>query len=676
MKPTPVKNIVSEISLRKTDVFLPVFEPIINSINSILLKYQNNVHLGEITVTIERGFQPEDIFGHAPINNVIVTDNGEGFNKDNINSFETPHSHKNKELGGKGMGRFTCLAAFRSMEIESHFYQEDKWNHIKYNFDQENEFVVSKESVENKEAFETTVKLKHFFNEELREASKVDLSTFAEKLLNHCLIYYLDKKLPKITLVESGTEDKIILNDLYLELAHDREREFNLGEYSFKAYIVRTPKKGRRENHYVHYCANSREVGEGKSLSKLNNLFAFPITRDGFFHFLDVYIVSEYLNKKVSLQRNSFNIPLNNDGIFVKDGSISFYDIEKELTNILQEEFQDHLVEQQERSIAKVKEHISTQSLQYERYKDREDLLKEIPAFADEETIELHLHRFAYNEIKSVERRLQNFIESNQIDEEAINEISKDLKIKTAYDRDGLAEYMVRRKAILDFFDKLLEADTNGTYKLESDIHKLILPLGVSGDPSKIGHNLWILDERFVSYNFVASDIPITRISQVKSSKEPDIITWKEGANPFNDAATSFGNKPAGEIQSLVVFEFKRPGETAHQKKKGSYQWLLTELIEKYFDAFIYGNTKKNYLGKFVKVETGTPKFGYVIVDVIPPDLERYNLDKGLRKTPYGTLYFINPGLNLHIEVITFQQLLENARSRHKPFFDKLFVHH
>lgn len=92
-----------------------------------------------------------------------------------------------------------------------------------------------------------------------------------------------------------------------------------------------------------------------------------------------------------------------------------------------------------------------------------------------------------------------------------------------------------------------------------------------------------------------------------------------------------------------------------------------------YFDAFIYGDGKKNYKGKHVTIEKHTPKFGYVIVDVIPKELREFNIDKGFNPTPYGTLYKIEPGLNLHIEVITFRQLIDSASLRHKPFFDRLF---
>ena len=61
---------------------------------------------------------------------------------------------------------------------------------------------------------------------------------------------------------------------------------------------------------------------------------------------------------------------------------------------------------------------------------------------------------------------MQDFIENKKINEETIQSIKKDIQEKTAYDVDSLADYMTRRKAIIELFDKFLEADIEGKYKL------------------------------------------------------------------------------------------------------------------------------------------------------------------------------------------------------------------
>lgn len=256
--------------------------------------------------------------------------------------------------------------------------------------------------------------------------------------------------------------------------------------------------------------------------------------------------------------------------------------------------------------------------------------------------------------------------EKQDINKDTIDDIIRQVKERTAYDADSLADYMCRRKAIIDLFDKFLEADRNGKYKLEADIHNLIFPMGFNNEEIDYeSHNLWLLDERFATYRFINSDKSITSVSQKKSSKEPDLLMFD---NPI-----SFGNESSGEISSMVIFEFKRPGDTAHQKNKKDYRWEFSELVDKYFDDFLYNPDKKNYKGKQVIVKKTTPKFGYVIMDVIPTPLEEYNIGKGWKKTPFDTYYKLYGDLNLHIEVVTFDNLLRMARKRHNPFFDKLF---
>ena len=61
-------------------------------------------------------------------------------------------------------------------------------------------------------------------------------------------------------------------------------------------------------------------------------------------------------------------------------------------------------------------------------------------------------------------------------------------------------------------------------------------------------------------------------------------------------------------------------------------------------------------------------------MDEMPDKLIDFNEHKGWRRTPFGSYYKINGDLNLHIEAITFQNLLTNAKERHNSFFDHLFA--
>lgn len=54
-----------------------------------------------------------------PISSIIVEDNGIGMNDENLKSFMEADSGHKLNIGGKGLGRFVCLKAFKWLSVES-----------------------------------------------------------------------------------------------------------------------------------------------------------------------------------------------------------------------------------------------------------------------------------------------------------------------------------------------------------------------------------------------------------------------------------------------------------------------------------------------------------------------------------------------------------------------------
>ncbi len=670
----PVRNIVSEVDLKPADALLPLFECVVNGIISLKQTRGINQNEKKIQIQIIRGDYPQglQIVPVKTIQSIKVIDNGEGFTDINLKSYETAYSHKNKKFGCKGIGRFTILAAFEEIKISSTYEEANTWKYRELKFDPVNEVtVLSTEEVEPA-ARKTIVELTGCHNEVIKNHTALTVTEIADGLMHHCLVYYLCNDLPLIEILDIESNEAAVVNDLYKQVSKDRERSFEIDKEQFDCYMTRTEKVNNRKNHYIHYCANSRVVGTGKSIGKVNSIFSYPLIINGKGFYLDIYVVSEYLNRKVYHSRNGFTIPQEKEnGLFIENG-ICFSDIEETLTTLLAKEYDDFVKETQNRNIKELKDYINLKAPRYRRYMGREDILNSIPPNLSDDKKEEALYKISFSEKKRIDQKIQGFIEKCEINKETIEEIKQELVEKTAYDADNLSEYMIRRKAIIDIFTRFLEADQNGKYKLEEDIHNLIFPMGVTDRQITYeSHNLWLLDERFSTYTFIASDKPITTFSQNRSRKEPDLIMID--APQMFDNPISFAPEHSGEISSMVIFEFKRPGEIAHQKSKSDYRWEFSELIEGYFDDFLYGDSKKNYRGSQVVVRKETPKFGYVIVDIIPERLEEFNLGKGYRKTPFGTFYKIYPELNMHIEVLRFSQLIQAVEKRHTPFFDKLF---
>ena len=670
----PVENIVETVDLTSDDVLLPMMECIVNSIIS-LQKANLSQEKKQIHIKIIRGDYPKQVSldNVKTIDSIIITDNGVGFNESNYRSFETPFSKVNKKYGCKGIGRFTVLAAFENLKSRSNYYENGEWWYREFQFNTDEELKPIEFKKSTNEFFSTTIELRNCFNELIKEKSALSLMHIAEKIMEHCLIYYLNDSLPNIIVIDDEDNKGESINDLFKKVSREKERSFQVKGKLFKLYITKILKEGNRKNNYVYYCANSRVVGNPKNIKNFNNLFNYPISKNGKLYFLDVYVVSEYLNQKAFSTRNGFNIPKENEHIlFDNSDTISFQDIEQGLIAVLEDEYDQFVRDSRVRSQRQIENYIIDNAPRYRSLLKNSSILESIPPNLTEDKLEEHLYRISYSARKKVEKHIEKFISDKQISEESIEKIKDDIKEKTAYDIDSLADYMTRRKAIIQLFEKFLDADENGKYKLEEDVHNIIFPMGLTNNQTSYeNHNLWLLDERFINYKFIASDKSITSYSQIKSRKEPDLLLTDNPA--MFDNPISFGNKASGEVNSMVIFEFKRPGQVAHQKNKRDYRWEFSDLVEPYFDEFLYQEDKKNYKGNQVIITNNTPKFGYVVLDMIPNSLIKYNEGKGWKKTPFGTYYKIQAELNLHIEVMTFRKLLDIAKNRHSAFFDKLF---
>jgi hypothetical protein len=675
------QDIVDSVDLSKSEAFLPLYESIVNSIISLLRTGRED---GKIDVFIEREALTDrepDLFDKKvpPIKSIEIVDNGEGFTEENFLSFNAPYSRLNKKYGCKGIGRFTMLAMFSQIRVVSTYKEGNVWFRRKFVFDGTKELVCDYkgELDENEEhELQTKVKLVDCNNKELKPFTARNAEEIAKGVKNHCFIYYLCGQLPTINIIEQteeGLKSLDVKNYFTLE-QKDKEKEIEVRDEKFLLYVVKSPKENNRKYNYVYFCANSRTVGGKRDLSKVDNLFLYPILEHGESVFLDIYVVSDYLDAHINNSRTSFKIPDSN-GEFNGDPSteISMEEILIRIAEELAGLYETFVLETKKRTVLEAKQYIETQAPQYRSFLLRQDVLNRMPPHLSAEKKEEFFHREAVMAEKKLEEKINAFIEQKDYNDEQIGQMVRDMREKSAYDMDKLTDYVMRRKAVIKLFRKMLDAKDDGKYELESLIHNLIFPMGLTNkEVSYQYHNLWLLDERFATYQFIASDKSITSFSKVKSSLEPDLVLINN-EEALVDNPISYGSGDAGDVESMVIFEFKRPGQTAHQKKMADKSWEFSDLVDKYFDAFLYGS-KKNYRGNFVNITSTTPKFGYVIMDVIDKQLEDYNLTHGWKKTPFGSYYKINPDLNLHIEAITFQNLLKNVEKRMSPFFDHLFT--
>lgn len=678
-----VKDMVSQIDLNKSEVFLPLYESIVNSIISLDKVDRESKHI-EVIIERNEETQTANLFGRnvGTIKAITIIDNGEGFTTANFQSFKSPYGQMNKKYGCKGIGRFTILAMFEKMVVSSIYEEGGKYHKRSFEFDAENEITNEhEEELIEQSKPQTKVVLHNCVNPELLPGTARNVEDIAKGIMEHCFIYYLCGTLPQINVGErneDGEMTTLCVNNYYSLESKEKEKDILVEDETFHLYVLKSNKTTSRKYNYVSLCANSRVVGGKKNLADVDSLYTFPITENGESKFIDIYVVSPFLDKHVNSSRTAFKIPEKIEDIIPYENEKNLISIEAIMKVIAKEiaaMYETYAVDTKNRNIKEVKEYITTTAPEYRSFLLRDDILEAMPPNLSDDKKEAYLHGIAYTENKKIAEKIDKFIQLNEVNEEEISNIIDTIKKRTAYDADKLVGYVSRRKAIISLFEKMLEMKENGKYELESMIHNLIFPMGLTNESvSYQYHNLWLLDDRFSTFRFIASDRSITSFSQIRSSKEPDIVMINDASLLVNNAI-SFGDKNMGDIGTMAIFEFKRPGDTAHQKKKGDNRWEFSELVDHYFDDFLYGKEKdkKNWKGQVVRVTNETPKFGFVVMDEMPTELVDYNTKHGWRKTPFGSFYKMNPDLNLHIEAMDFHTLLRNAEDRNKPFFDHLF---
>lgn len=211
MSQTYIPGIVSSIKSESTPYY-PVIEAITNSVDAIAKTGRTD---GRIDITVERrnvlpGTHGEDL---PDIVSVTVTDNGVGFNNDNLKSFDTIYSPQKKDIGGKGFGRFFYLRHFTTAGIESYYKDSKQTRKRSFDFGQEYD-VVTNEHSEEVVTHDTGTTL-YLKNIRLGKFDK-DPELFAHRILERLLSYFVDDtyECPTIVIHDGELDKPIVLNDL------------------------------------------------------------------------------------------------------------------------------------------------------------------------------------------------------------------------------------------------------------------------------------------------------------------------------------------------------------------------------------------------------------------------------------------------------------------------------
>ena len=329
---------VRNTPLAKTQGLLPLYEAIINSIDSIE-ETSGSTPSGSIDISILRhyglaiGTDDHEQSNLAPIRGFIIHDNGIGFNNENFRSFNEADTQFKESKGGKGVGRFIWLKAFQKVEVESVFMEGDEYYFRKFDFSLSTPEGVQNHEIKpltSPESVHTIVRLLDF-RADYEERVPHNAQIIAQRIVEHCLEYLLLGRFPRISLHEENEDQVIDLEGVYLKLVETVEQDrFEVGEHHFDITHIKI--HGHSDIlHQLHFCANERVAKSVKLAGKVPNLGSNFQADEGEPWVYAGYVSSDYLNTHVNLQRTDFDT-LHEDG-FQIPGEIKWQEIENNAIN-------------------------------------------------------------------------------------------------------------------------------------------------------------------------------------------------------------------------------------------------------------------------------------------------------------------------------------------------------
>lgn len=654
---------VGQIKLPLAKALWPLFETVINSIQSL---EDSNVAEKKIVIDALRSkylpFKMDEkgnaIEEPARFENFIVTDNGNGFNSENYKSFLEAYSRLKVKKGCKGIGRFLWLKAFDKAVINSTYFENGNWHLRSFNFELTGVTPEPNDKIlELEDAVQQTIVRLEGFRNPYRDFVAYSLESLAKKLIEHCLPYFITGKCPQIILKEDGGES-FNLNSYYEKTYKDSLNQ-DLIELKGKHYTLYhiLLAKGA-DKHELHLCANNREVKTHPLLTYIPDMKKKLANSEGTYYYVG-YLTGDYLDEGVNADRFDFNF---SDGPLFCDTKES--EIVEATVESIRTYLSDDLTKVADKKKIQIDMLVKAKRPQYRLLLNRHpEVYSRIPAGLTEDSLDLELYK------QQQQWELDIVKKKHDIEEKVKQDATSDSSFQKLFDeycesitelsRASLAEYVIRRKAVIDLLEQALEADENGKYSKESRIHSIICPMQITSDEIQLDDmNLWLIDDRLAYHHFLASDKKINTIPVLESDigKRMDLAIF--------DAALSYTADPEN-INSITIVELKRP-----QRDDEDNDPVLQVL--KYVRDIKAGKIKKANGRDFGDVSR-VSFYCYVVGD-LTPSMRDSAESRGLTETQDKEGYFgFNPTYGAYVEVISYDKLLKDAKQRNRALFDRLF---
>ncbi|WP_139315163.1 ATP-binding protein [Mongoliimonas terrestris] len=632
----------------------PLFEAVSNSIHSVQHRYDDAVAtLGQITIVVNL-FRKKDAFW------ITIQDNGHGLDNRNYEAFTTTDTDNKIAIGGKGVGRLLWLDCFLDISVDSVFKDGDVFFRRKFDFilDQEEQIqnysLVSDESVHDAMFFVRFSGLRD--NGYLKKFPGRKEFIF-QHFTSHFLPTLISGRCPNITIV-CGDTSRTYPDSLSTIVRSKKDGiQVETDEYeTLKLALLeceKTASSDLKGNHFIHFIAHDRTVVSQCIDAKLG-LKYFGDDNQSVFHGI---LTGEYLDRNVNQERTDF---LFEDATLERIVS----DIWNHVADFLATPLSKLHGEQQQKIAA------ITESYPSVAFGDVVELQARIPSGElSEDAIFGHLSRERFRrdqrqgeKIRVVLQKLKNsnadisgFVDAIKEAREAIEEA----------EQKSLAEYVIRRKVVLDMIEILLQSvrheKRDSSYQREDILHSMICPVRVNtlddGQrriDSAASHDLWIIDERLTFAQYFSSDTEFSLLSSAIDSEErADVLVFDH----------VHGLRQTDQPSRILLVEFKRPGRTEYNDDENPQMQ-----VEKYVKKLLAGGCI-DVRGRPITINRDAVFYCFIIADIVGK-LEDWTYS--WQRTADGRGRILQPrhGFNGIVELIGWDALLTDAKERNKAFFD------
>jgi len=500
--------------------------------------------------------------------------------------------------------------------------------------------------------------------------------TIARKLIEHFLTLFVLSSCPNIVLKDKDEVTEQSLNRIFEhEIGqHGKEETVRLNGCSFRLQHFRMATRSSQPEHHLHFCALNRSV-ETRDLTKVLMNLRGPLFDETSKQFAYAgYVTGILLDKTVNQERTRLEL-LYDDTLFESDEEPTRELLMKELASRSEAFLEPYLGPIKSTKLNRIKEYIQNRPRFRPLSKLRPEWLDEIRADVSDDELDVELYKLMHRleiEVRKdgAQLRTQQAEKTAGSIDERKKKFDKYLEESNQVGFSKLAEYVIHRRAVIDFLSECMKLDEDGRYRLEEVVHDVIFPMRATSSeiPDPDQSNLWMIDERLSYHYYLSSDLEFRKTDEIQVKKRHeqervDLLVLQPYDRPH--AFVGVTKKP---FDSVTIIEFKRPkrndySEDDEERDPVAQVWRYADKIQK-------GNVKDKS-GQFIKTSDGTQFYAYIICDLTPKmdDLANFH---SFTRMPDNLGYFAwQPNFRIYTEILDYQKLIQDARKRNEVFFDK-----